>query len=178
MTRIWLVNWHFQSRITLWCRHKSTNVSMGLCWQMPKFIVWRLWSIYFDHYLPLKPSIGKQRKQSCTPNILYFSTYCLFSISFQYIFFYSKPRYTLPLHLGKEILINTPAAYKYLDIGISVGLVSHVEIATDDTRDNWIIASSNMEGIHQQMRGYWAVPALVCNFAIIPNYLKSECGIL
>ena len=60
MTRIWLVNWHFQSRITLWCRHKSTNVSMGLCWQMPKFIVWRLWSIYFDHHLPLKPSIGKR----------------------------------------------------------------------------------------------------------------------
>jgi len=69
MTRIWLVNWHFQSRITLWCRHKSTNFSMGLCWQMPKFIVWRLWSIYFDHHLPLKPSIGKRRKQSCTPNI-------------------------------------------------------------------------------------------------------------
>jgi len=41
---------------------------MGLCWQMPKFIVWRLWSIYFDHHLPLKPSIGKRRKQSCTPN--------------------------------------------------------------------------------------------------------------
>jgi len=37
---------------------------------MPKFIVWRLWSIYFDHHLPLKPSIGKRRKQSCTPNIL------------------------------------------------------------------------------------------------------------
>jgi len=69
MTRIWLVNWHFQSRITLWCRHKSTNVSMGLWWQMPKFIVWRLWSIYFDHHLPLKPSIGKRRKQSCIPNI-------------------------------------------------------------------------------------------------------------
>jgi len=72
MTRIWLVNWHFQSRITynnLWCRHKSTNVSMGLCWQMPKFIVWCLRSIYFDHHLPLKPSIGKRRKQSCTPNI-------------------------------------------------------------------------------------------------------------
>jgi len=68
MTRIWLVNWHFQSRIILWCRHKSTNVSMGLCWQIPKFIVWRLWSIYFDHHLPLKPSIGKRRKQSCTPN--------------------------------------------------------------------------------------------------------------
>ena len=41
---------------------------MGLCWQMPKFIVWRLWSIYFDHHLPLKPSIGKW-KQSCIPNI-------------------------------------------------------------------------------------------------------------
>ena len=41
---------------------------MGLCWQMPKFIVWRLWSIYFDHHLPLKPSIGKRRKQSCIPN--------------------------------------------------------------------------------------------------------------
>ena len=68
MTKIWIVNWHFQSRITLWCRHKSINVSMGLCWQMPKFIVWCLWSIYFDHHLPLKPSIGKRRKQSCTPN--------------------------------------------------------------------------------------------------------------
>jgi len=68
MTRIWLVNWHFQSRITLWCRYKSTNVSIGLCWQMPKFIVWRLWSIYFDYHLPLKSSIGKRRKQSCTSN--------------------------------------------------------------------------------------------------------------
>ena len=66
MSRIWLVNWHFQSRITLWCRHKSTNVSMGLCWQM--FIIWRLWFIYFDHHLSLEPSIGKRRKQSCTPN--------------------------------------------------------------------------------------------------------------
>jgi len=27
-----------------------------------------LWSIYFDHHLPLKPSIGKRWKQSCTPN--------------------------------------------------------------------------------------------------------------
>jgi len=27
-----------------------------------------LWSIYFDHHLPLKPSIGKRRKQSCIPN--------------------------------------------------------------------------------------------------------------
>jgi len=70
MTRIWLVNWHFQSKITLWCTHKSTNVSMGLCWQMPKIIVWRLWSIYFDHHLSLKPFIGKRRKQSCTPNNL------------------------------------------------------------------------------------------------------------
>jgi len=42
---------------------------MGLCWQMPKFIVWRLWSIYFDHHLP--PSIGKRRKRSCTPNMMY-----------------------------------------------------------------------------------------------------------
>jgi len=41
---------------------------------MPKFIVWRLWSIYFDHHLPLKPFIGKRRKQSCTPNILRFCT--------------------------------------------------------------------------------------------------------
>jgi len=70
MTRIWLVYWHFQSRITLWCRHKSTNVSMGLCWQMPKLIVWRLWSIYFDHHLPLKLSIGKRQKQSCTSNTI------------------------------------------------------------------------------------------------------------
>ena len=68
MTRIWLINWHFQSRITLWYRHKSTNVSMGLCWQMPKFIIYNLWSIYFNHHLPLKSSIGKRRKQSCTPN--------------------------------------------------------------------------------------------------------------
>ena len=81
MTRIWLVNWHFQSRITLWCRQKSTNVCMGLCWQMPKFIVWRLWSIYFDHHLPLKPSIGKRRKQSCTPNI--YNLFLLIFIKFK-----------------------------------------------------------------------------------------------
>jgi len=80
MTRIWLVNWHFQSRKTLWCRHKSTNVSMGLCLQMPKFIVWRLWSIYFDHHLPLKPSIGKRRKQSCTPN----TNFVILNIAAQY----------------------------------------------------------------------------------------------
>ena len=42
---------------------QTTNVSMGLCWQMPKFIVWCLWSIYFDHHLPLKPSIGKRRSK-------------------------------------------------------------------------------------------------------------------
>jgi len=84
MTRIWLVNWHFQSRITLWCRHKSTNVSMGLCWQMPKFIVWFLWSIYFDHHLPLKPSIGKRRKQSCAPNI------CIYIYIYIYIYMYKQ----------------------------------------------------------------------------------------
>lgn len=33
----------------------------------------------------------------------------------------------------------TPAVYKYLDIGISVGHVSHVKIAIEDTRDNRII---------------------------------------
>ncbi|KYM75866.1 hypothetical protein ALC53_10725 [Atta colombica] len=26
--------------------------------------------IYFDHHLPLKPSIGKRRKQSCTSNTI------------------------------------------------------------------------------------------------------------
>ena len=36
----------------------------------PKFIVWHLWSIFFGHHLPLKPSIGKRRKQSCTPNTI------------------------------------------------------------------------------------------------------------
>jgi len=81
MTRIWLVNWHFQSRITLWGRHKSTNISMGLCWQMTKFIVWRLCSIYFDHHLPLKPSIGKRRKQSCIPNNTIYNIH-IFSIRF------------------------------------------------------------------------------------------------
>jgi len=35
----------------------------------------------------------------------------------------------------------TPAAYKYLDIRINVGLVSHAEIAIGDTRDNRIILS-------------------------------------
>jgi len=87
MTRIWLVNWHFQSRITLWCRHKSTNVSMGLCSQMPKFIIWRLWFIYFDHHLLLKPSIGKRRKQSCTPNIYIYCIYIYIYIYIQYIIY-------------------------------------------------------------------------------------------
>jgi len=30
--------------------------------------VYCMTSIYFDHYLPLKPSMGKRRKQSCTSN--------------------------------------------------------------------------------------------------------------
>ena len=32
--------------------------------------VYCMTSIYFDHHLPLKPSIGKRRKQSCTPNTI------------------------------------------------------------------------------------------------------------
>ena len=98
MTRIWLVNWYFQSRITLWCRHKSTNVSMGSCWQMPKFIVWRLWSIYFDHHLPLKPSIGKRRKQSCTPNIYnnYLGLY-ISIIQLYYTIFFTKVFDNVPM---------------------------------------------------------------------------------
>jgi len=32
--------------------------------------VYCMTSIYFDHHLPLKPSIGKRRKQSCTLNNL------------------------------------------------------------------------------------------------------------
>ena len=56
-----------------------------------------------------------------------------------FYFFYSVPSHSKsPLYLGKEDLLM-PAAYKYLDIGISVGLVSHVEIAISDTRDNRII---------------------------------------
>jgi len=61
-----------------------------------------------------------------------------------FYFFYSvsshsKPRYT-PYILGRRYSL-TPAAYKYLDIEISIGLVSHVEIAIGDTRDNRIILS-------------------------------------
>ena len=36
--------------LILWCRHKSTNVSMGLCWQMPKFIVWHL---FYDLFISI-----------------------------------------------------------------------------------------------------------------------------
>ena len=58
---------------------------------------------------------------------------------FYSVFSHSKPRYT-PYILGRRYSL-TPAAYKYLDIGISIGLVSHVEIAIGDTRDNRIILS-------------------------------------
>jgi len=40
--------------------------------------------------------------------------------------------------LGRRYSL-TPAAYKYLDIRISRGLVSHVEIAIGDIRENQII---------------------------------------
>ena len=68
MTRIWLENWHLQSRINLWCKHKLTNVVLSLCWQMSKLSVWHFLSAYFGQYLPLQPSIEKWRKQSCTFN--------------------------------------------------------------------------------------------------------------
>ena len=39
MTRIRLGNWHLQSRINLWYKHKLINLVLSLCWQMFKLTV-------------------------------------------------------------------------------------------------------------------------------------------
>ena len=123
MTRIWLVNWHFQSRITLWCRYKSTNVSI-LCWQMLKFIVWRLWSIYFDHHLPLKPSIGKRRKQSCTPNIFF-----LF-ISLTQIFFNNVLACLFIMEMELSIIFMASSLTSLLDIADNINFLPPGKLQT------------------------------------------------
>ncbi|XP_011699267.1 PREDICTED: uncharacterized protein LOC105456718 [Wasmannia auropunctata] len=49
----------------------------------------------------------------------------------------SRPRYT-PHILGRRFALTT-TAYKYLDVGISVGPVSSVELLIGDNRGNQII---------------------------------------
>ena len=62
--------------------------------------------------------------------------YCIF---FFYSFDNSKPRYT-PRILGRRFAL-TSTAYKYLDIGISVGSATSVELVIGDNRGNQIILS-------------------------------------
>lgn len=57
MTGIWLVNCHFQSRITL---HSSLMFLQRLCWLLPNFTTCHLCTIYFDCHLQLKRSIRKK----------------------------------------------------------------------------------------------------------------------
>lgn len=54
-TKIWHVNWHFQSWISLWCRLKTANAPLEIFWQMTKLIVTAT-DIYW-----------KMAKGSCTP---------------------------------------------------------------------------------------------------------------
>lgn len=58
---------------------------------------------------------------------------------FQFVLFYRlrKPRYT-PRILGRRFAL-TSTAYKYLDIGISVGPASFVELVLGDNRGNKIV---------------------------------------
>lgn len=54
-----------------------------------------------------------------------------------FLYSFDKPRYT-PRILGRRFAL-TPTAYKYLDIGISVGPVPIVEIILGDNKGNQII---------------------------------------
>ena len=95
-------------------------------------------------------------KKFCAHILYYTFFYVLLIFYFFYsVSFYSKPRYT-PYILGRRDSL-TSTAYKYSDIGISVGFISHVEkITIGDTRDNQIILphARLIEGIHRQMRRY------------------------
>lgn len=63
-TIIWLVNRHLQTRKTLHCRCKLTNICMGLCSPIFQFTAWYLRSGYFNQSLP--SFIARRRKQCCT----------------------------------------------------------------------------------------------------------------
>src|SRR5215469_4360619 len=84
-------------------------------------------------------------KHSKNRKYLYLFVYFSISIFFYnslYSFFYStssssEPRYK-PRILGRRFAL-TPTSYKYLDIGISVGSMSYVEILLGDNRGNHII---------------------------------------
>jgi len=57
-----------------------------------------------------------------------------------YLYFYStQPRRATRI-LGRRYAL-TPTSYKYLDIGISVGAVSYVELILGDNRDTQIVLS-------------------------------------
>ena len=68
----------------------------------------------------------------------------------------------------------TPTAYKYLDIGISVGPISFVELAIGDNRGNQIILHyepwrtllQRRADIERLMQTHAATPMTVCNLTI------------
>lgn len=67
--RTWIVNWPFQSRKTLWCRQKLTDVGTVLCWPMSETSICIQQFTYFEYCLLLRPSIKKRRKQILTSGV-------------------------------------------------------------------------------------------------------------
>ena len=83
----------------------------------------------------------------------------------------SKSRYISHILIRKYALTST--TYKFLDIGIVVGSVSHVQIAIDDNRSNHVHSSCYMYDIHREACRYQAINAVPLSYPITS---RSKCG--
>ena len=93
-----------------------------------------------NYYVDQNEACKKQRNEYVLNNksFIYFILNYIFFYSYLYFFSsFEKPRHT-PRILGRRFAL-TATASKYLDIEISVGLVSHMEIILGDNRGNQII---------------------------------------
>jgi len=85
----------------------------------------------------------------------------------------SKPRYMSRNLMRKYAL--TSIAYKFLDIGIIVGSISHVQIAIDNRGYRMVNRSScYVENIHQEACKYRAINAVNSPIIIIDS--RSKCA--
>ncbi|KYM76767.1 hypothetical protein ALC53_12815 [Atta colombica] len=66
------------------------------------------------------------------------------------------------------------STYKFLDIEIVVGSVSHVQIAIDDNRSNHVHTSCYMYNIHREACRYQEINAVPSSSHPITS--RSKCG--
>jgi len=91
----------------------------------------------------------------------------------------SESRYTLCIleSILERRFALTANVYKYLNIGISVRLMSSVEMLLGDNKGNYIV-SCNVEDIHRETCKYWflqsTAPSSLSIQDLIVNHIKIQ----